>query len=200
MESTFWLVFFGLFFAMLALRFYYAGKQWRRGETSWQRRRQGAEREGRWSAPFRALMFASLMLVIAGMIFDPPWLSWMYVKLPDWLRWIGAVTAALFLALLVWVHHFLGREWSTDVTVLREHKLVTNGPYRWVRHPMYTALNGLFIGLVLLSANWVLGLHTLLTLVFMLRRIPLEEGMLVEQFGDVYRNYMQRTGRWLPKL
>jgi protein-S-isoprenylcysteine O-methyltransferase Ste14 len=193
-------LFFGLFFAMLAVRFYYAGKQWRRGETSWQRRAQSADREGRWGAPFRAVMFASLMLVIAGMAFDPPWLSWMYIRLPDGLRWAGAVTAALFLVMLVWVHHFLGREWSIDVIVLREHKLVTSGPYRWVRHPMYTALNGLFIGLVLLSANWLLGLYTLLTLAFMVRRVPLEEGMLLEQFGDEYRRYMARTRRWLPKL
>lgn len=185
---------------MLGVRFYYAGAQWRRGETSWQRRTQSAEREGRWGAPFRAVMFISLMLVILGMIFDPPWLSWMYLVLPDWLRWSGAVIAALFLVMLVWVHRFLGREWSTDVTVLQEHKLVTDGPYRRVRHPMYTALNGFFIGLVLLSASWLLGLYTLLTLVFMIRRIPLEEGLLVEQFGDEYRRYMERAGRWLPKL
>jgi protein-S-isoprenylcysteine O-methyltransferase Ste14 len=78
--------------------------------------------------------------------------------------------------------------------------LVTSGPYRWVRHPFYTVTFGGIIALSLLTANWFLGLMTLLMLSVIIKRTDTEEAKLIERFGEAYRQYMQRTGRFLPRF
>jgi protein-S-isoprenylcysteine O-methyltransferase Ste14 len=80
------------------------------------------------------------------------------------------------------------------------HTLITDGPYHWVRHPMYTAFATVFTGLFLLSANWFVGASA--TIAFgavMMVRTPREEHLLIEVFGPKYRAYMDRTGRFLPR-
>lgn len=78
-----------------------------------------------------------------------------------------------------------------------EHELVTGGPYRWVRHPLYAVGSSFFVSLSLVAANWFMGLSSLSVL---LVRLPKEEEKLIERFGDEYRQYMKRTGRLLPGL
>jgi protein-S-isoprenylcysteine O-methyltransferase Ste14 len=120
------------------------------------------------------------------------------VPLPAWIRWLGAGLAVVSLPLLVWAHGALGRHWSTNLQFEASHNLITTGPYRWVRHPMYTVLFSFFTGLGLLSANGlIIGL---VAVVVIGARIPKEEAMMVAQFGDTYQTYMQRTGRLLPRL
>ncbi len=81
------------------------------------------------------------------------------------------------------------------------YALVTNGPYRFIRHPMYAAIFLIGIGISLHSANWIVALAYLLPVTGMyLFRISDEEEMMIEQFGDEYREYMRRTGRLVPKL
>lgn len=76
-----------------------------------------------------------------------------------------------------------------------------DGPYRYARHPMYTALFLIGIGLALLSANWVVGVSYLGSVLIMyLARISAEEQMMSEQFGEAYREYSERTGRLMPPL
>ncbi|MGW8251833.1 MAG: methyltransferase family protein, partial [Anaerolineales bacterium] len=77
---------------------------------------------------------------------------------------------------------------------------VTYGPYRWVRHPLYTVGFMMFIGLSLLAANWFIALMLVLGFVPLAMRTPIEEAHLVERFGDEYRRYMRRTGRYLPRF
>jgi len=125
------------------------------------------------------------------------WASW---PLPAWLRWAGLVPAFAAFALLEWCHATLGRNWSGRVQVLKEHELVVGGPYRWVRHPMYTAGLMASASALLLSANWLVGGSWLaLHGCQFAGRIPLEERLMVQQFGDTYRQYMRRTGRLLPR-
>ena len=79
--------------------------------------------------------------------------------------------------------------------------LVTDGPYRWIRHPMYTAFYVLHIAVFFLTANWFIGLTWLagLTIIIVLR-VKREEAMLLARFGDKYNSYMERTGRFLPHI
>ncbi len=126
------------------------------------------------------------------------WASW---PLPAWLRWAGLGLACAAFALLEWCHATLGRNWSGRVQLLKEHALVVGGPYRWVRHPMYTAGLIASASALLLSANWLVGGSWLAMHVCQFAgRIPLEERLMVQQFGDTYRQYMRRTGRLLPRL
>jgi protein-S-isoprenylcysteine O-methyltransferase Ste14 len=79
--------------------------------------------------------------------------------------------------------------------------LIQHGPYRWVRHPMYTTLFLMGWGWFILTANWFVGLPLMMGIVLVvLSRVNKEEAVLVDLFGNEYKEYMQRTGRFLPKL
>lgn len=126
------------------------------------------------------------------------WASW---PLPAWLRWAGLGLAVGAFALLEWCHATLGRNWSLRVQLLKDHQLVVDGPYRRVRHPMYTAGLLANASVLLLSANWLVGgswlaLHSCQ----FVGRIPLEERLMLQQFGETYRQYMRTTGRLLPRI
>ena len=82
----------------------------------------------------------------------------------------------------------------------QEHQVITSGPYSRVPPPLYTAIYGLGLSLALVSANWFFVAFLVLSLVGLCLRVPKEERMLLDQFGDEYRAYMQRTGRFFPKL
>jgi len=73
--------------------------------------------------------------------------------MPAWSRWLGVALGIVSLQLFGWTHHALGRNWSTRLVIKEGHSLVTSGPYRWVRHPMYTAIFGSWLAIFLLSAN-----------------------------------------------
>ncbi len=80
-----------------------------------------------------------------------------------------------------------------------QDSLVTYGPYRWVRHPMYSFSFLLFFGFSLLSANWFIGLTVIVGLAILVARTSIEESKLIEEFDDEYREYMKRTGRFFPR-
>lgn len=82
-----------------------------------------------------------------------------------------------------------------------QHRLVTRGVYRFVRHPMYTSFFVSGIGQALLLANWIAGPAALVAVaVLVIVRVPNEEAMMIGQFGDEYRDYMRRTGGIVPRL
>jgi protein-S-isoprenylcysteine O-methyltransferase Ste14 len=99
---------------------------------------------------------------------------------------------------LIRVHQTLGNYWSTNLQIQDRHHLIEEGPYHSVRHPMYTALANIFIGLGLVSGLWPWILLALLGIAFFITRVPKEEKMMLEEFGDEYKDYMQRSGRFLP--
>jgi protein-S-isoprenylcysteine O-methyltransferase Ste14 len=139
------------------------------------------------------------VLTLFTYIVAQAWLAWASLPLWVWARWSGVVPGVAALALFVWAHLCLGSNYSKWLVVHSEHTLVTHGPYRWVRHPMYTAFYLLHAAVLLLSANWFLGLTWIvgLTLVIV-ARVRREEAILVARFGDDYVEYAARTNRFLP--
>jgi len=133
-------------------------------------------------------------------VISPAAMSWSTLSIPQELRWIGAIFAVSSLPLLYWVMHSLGKNLTDTVVTRAEHTLVTTGPYRWVRHPFYTVVFSSLFSLSLVAANWLIGLLTLLMLLVIMKRTDTEEAKLIERFGEAYRNYMQRTGRFLPRF
>jgi protein-S-isoprenylcysteine O-methyltransferase Ste14 len=128
------------------------------------------------------------------------WLRPFRWSLPGWVRWSGAGAMLLGDILLFWAHRELGPHWSPLLEVYRDHQLVTSGPYRLVRHPMYTAWLLLSAGLSLLSANAVLAVTWIGGLLVVLAvRLPAEERMMVQAFGNAYREYQARTGALFPR-
>jgi protein-S-isoprenylcysteine O-methyltransferase Ste14 len=85
------------------------------------------------------------------------------------------------------------------VAIREQHELVTAGPFRWVRHPLYAIGTTFFASLSVVAANWFMALASLSVLVMLLVQLP-EEERLLERFGGEYAEYMERTGRLLPRL
>jgi len=122
-------------------------------------------------------------------------------SLPNWVGWVGAVLFGLAIWLLWRSHADLGRNWTITLGIRDEHTLVTEGVYKYIRHPMYAAHLLWIIAQVLMLHNWIAGYSFLVVAVPQyLLRVDDEEQMMLEQFGEGYREYMQRTGRIIPHL
>jgi protein-S-isoprenylcysteine O-methyltransferase Ste14 len=101
--------------------------------------------------------------------------------------------------LFYWSHADLGTNWSITLEVREEHRLITQGVYRWVRHPMYSALTLYSVGQALVIPNLVAGLTNLIVFAVLLAlRVGAEERMMAQQFGDEYAAYTARTKRLVP--
>jgi protein-S-isoprenylcysteine O-methyltransferase Ste14 len=141
------------------------------------------------------------LIALAAYLINPSWMGSYSVVLPTWLRWIGALLAVFGVPLLLfWTFHSLGKNLTDTVVTRREHTLVTHGPYRWVRHPFYDVVLLGVVAMSLLTANWLLALVGLTAFTMLVVRTRIEEEKLIERFGDQYRDYMARTGRFLPHL
>jgi protein-S-isoprenylcysteine O-methyltransferase Ste14 len=113
--------------------------------------------------------------------------------------WLGLLFAIAALVMFQLTHRALGRNWSISLDVREDHQLITDGIYRKIRHPMYSAFWLWAVAQALLLPNWVAGFAGLIgfgTLFF--GRVAREERMMLETFGDGYREYMARTGRVIP--
>jgi protein-S-isoprenylcysteine O-methyltransferase Ste14 len=129
------------------------------------------------------------------------WLGFADYTLPVWAGWLGAATFAFALWIVWRSHRDLGRNWSPTLQVREGHRLVTEGIYRTIRHPIYASQWLWAAAQALLLWNWVAGLAGLVTfLPVYLYRVPTEERMMLDHFGPEYRAYMQRTGRVLPRV
>jgi protein-S-isoprenylcysteine O-methyltransferase Ste14 len=123
-----------------------------------------------------------------------------HVGLPGWVRGGGLVVAVLAFWLIRWADVTLGENISFTVEVRPSQRLVREGPYRWVRHPIYLGALLFFGGLGLLTANVLsLGLMVGGWLVIMVPRIPREEALLLCHFGKEYQQYQQQVGRLWPR-
>ena len=136
--------------------------------------------------------------VVAWLI-DPGLLPGPRLALPEAARVAGVAFALSVPPLLAWVFSSLGMNVTDTVVVRRNATLVTRGPYRWVRHPMYGCVALVFLALALLTASVLCAALGSLVLAFLALRTPIEEARLVERFGDAYRDYGARTGRFVPR-
>lgn len=134
-------------------------------------------------------------------VINPDWLAFASLPFPDWVRWIGVAIALAGFALLQWAQATLGKNWSDTPRMMKEQTLITSGPYRFIRHPIYTAFLLILGSTFFISANWLIGLcWTGMTVLEILSRIQFEESLMLEYFGEQYRDYMKTTGRLLPKV
>ena len=145
-----------------------------------------------------------LPLVVAGWLLATP-------ALPHWLtRPIlhrslalvisGVVLTALGLALTVWARRLLGANWSAQVTVKQDHELIRNGPYRSVRHPIYSGLLLAFLGSALARDDWRGLLALVIVWLALWRKWRLEERFMRETFGPAYSEYTASTPAVIPRL
>lgn len=178
-----------------------AVRVWFRFSTGAFRERLYADREEWHFIALRGVFGLPLAAATVLYVFRLPWAPWSFVGLPGWLRWTGAGLGLAAVALIAVVHRALDGSFSPTIHLRRHHVLVTTGPYRFMRHPMYTAYLVLFVGAFLLSANWAIGAGgagVILTL--MTFRLAGEERRLEERFGGAWIAYRSATGAFLPRL
>ena len=128
----------------------------------------------------------------------PSVLGWARLALPVSVRWVGVVVIVAAVALLCWMFVSLGRNLTDTVVTRREATLVQHGPYRYIRNPMYSGLMLLGVGIGLAMENVSIPATMLGVFVLQAIRTRTEEKYLIERFGDSYRDYMRRVGRFLP--
>ena len=138
-------------------------------------------------------------LAVIGYLINPASMAWSSLALPQGLRWTGVGIFAIAVALLAWMLPSLGTNLTDTVVTRVTHTLVTHGPYRWVRHPFYDAITLLILASSLMAANWFLFVTGSLVVLLIVIRTGTEEAHLLARFGDAYRTYARRTGRFLPK-
>ena len=145
----------------------------------------------------------ALIALLASLIYIafPHRIAWASFSLPVWARWAGIPIAVLGFGLIENAQGALGANWSDTPVLTKGQTLSTEGPYKWLRHPIYSAFLLILSAPLLLSSNWLLGFAwILMTSLDVNSRANFEEGILLTRFGDKYQRYMKETGRFLPRI
>lgn len=187
------LIGFVLFTSALAISGYHRKRAERDGSTI------ARTDEGVAALVSRIVVAIPLLFAILLYVFWPSSIAWAEVSIPEWVRWSAAVVGVLAVAASAWTLRSLGSNISPTVLTKGGQRLITRGPYRWVRHPLYASgiLLLISIGIMARSAlilGWTLvAVGALLAVV-----IPREERHLVDRFGSAYDEYRRQTGALLP--
>lgn len=164
--------------------------------------KQEVKREQLWHmlalAMFGPFWFGGIILNI----FIPSWIMFLSIPLPDLFRLFMAGVSALSIPFVLWSYQTLGRNWvhaldPSQFLRKRDDKLVTTGPYKYVRNPNYLGSFKFIITLALVASNLLILIPALVLIAIIYMQIGKEEQMLLNRFGDKYREYMKRTPRMI---
>jgi protein-S-isoprenylcysteine O-methyltransferase Ste14 len=129
-----------------------------------------------------------------------PLLNERFAPLALWLAVLGATLTFAGLAFAIWARFVIAGNWSSYVELKRDHELIIAGPYRWVRHPIYTGLLLAFIGSALAVGEWRGLLAVAIVAASFWRKLKLEEAVMRRQFGETYARYAARVPALIPFL
>ncbi|MCC7118783.1 MAG: isoprenylcysteine carboxylmethyltransferase family protein [Anaerolineales bacterium] len=154
------------------------------------------------SAMMTAIKFGGLILWLSPLVYliNPAWMDWSKIGLPESIRWLGVGTGILCTFGIYWLFSSIGRGITPTSATRKEHRLVTHGIYKYIRHPLYTIGSSFILSFGVMADNWFIAMFGILAFILMAIRAPKEEANLIEKFGDEYREYMKRTGKFLPRL
>ncbi len=143
-----------------------------------------------------------ITMVVLPLIFTAtPWLDFANYNLPGWLGWLGVIFLMGALVVFAKAHLDLKSNWSPSLEIYDGHTLVTNGIYKYIRHPMYASQWLWVIAQILLLQNWLAGpIDFIFFIPFYIIRVRAEEKMMVDQFGEAYHQYKIKTGGVIPKF
>lgn len=145
-------------------------------------------------------------LIIAGLLLGPgewfghTWLRENFVEHTDLVGIIGASIAWLGTLLACWSRFLLGKNWSVSVQLKKDHELIKTGPYKIIRHPIYTAILLLFLGNVIIVGDYRGILALVIVFISLWRKLKLEERWLAENFGENYIQFKAKTQALFPLI
>jgi protein-S-isoprenylcysteine O-methyltransferase Ste14 len=204
-EIFFRIAFFVILFSFAYVMTSYTQKAKARKESASTRVQLHHEHEVPLLLRIRQIFGISFYLGVLVWTFAPGYMEWSALALPVWVRWTGLALGLLSITLNAWSHKTLSQKLGEDfdpvLRLLKVPALVKEGPYATMRHPIYLAFLMMQISVLLLTSNWFIGLSGIAIIVAVIAiRVPEEEKMLIEQFGDEYRTYRKKTGALLPRL
>jgi len=200
-KIAFFVVFFSFAYVMTA----YTRKAKARKEDRATRLKMHDEQEVPLLLRLRQIFGLPFYLGVLVWTFAPRFMEWSALALPTWVRWAGLGLGLIAVFINAWSHRTLsqrlGEDFDPALRLLAVPALVREGPYATLRHPIYLAFLLMQISVLLLTANWFIGLCGIAIILSVIAiRVPEEERLLTQQFGDEYRDYMKRTGRYLPRF
>ncbi len=148
------------------------------------------------------IKIGGLILWLSPLVYliNPNWMNWSKIGLSESIRWLGVGIGILCVLGVYWLFSSIGSGISPTSATRKEHQLSTKGPYRWVRHPLYTIGSMLILSFGAMADNWFIAMLGGMAFLGMAARTPIEEANLIEKFGEEYREYMKHTGKFFPKL
>lgn len=150
---------------------------------------------------FRAFVGVVFYAALIGWLFDVSWLRWAYFSADVRVRVAAAILLVPTIVFFAWSFAAIGTNYRGGVGLHAEHSLVTSGPYRYVRHPIYVAFITLMVLVMGISGDWLLGISGLvLVITIAMVRIPIEERELAARFGTEWLTYTCRTGMIVPRI
>ena len=157
-----------------------------------------AERESVYSRLSHYLPLAIAIYLLAAPYVPIAPLSYRFVPLALWPIRLGAALTFAGIAFAIWARIRLAGNWSSDVTLKRDHELTVDGPYRWVRHPIYTGILVALAGTALAVGEWRGVLAVVLAFAAYWRKLRIEEALMRRQFGEAYARYADRVPALIP--
>jgi len=198
-ETSFRIAFLILFVILITMRVYFMVRVRRSGGRIMPDGQAVAREGGRGVLVIRVIGFFALMIFLVMYFLGANWIDAFSFPLPGWLRWTGFALGVVAVIFWTWTQVTLDTQWSAQLQLTKDHHLITAGPYALIRHPLYAGIFGWCVALPLLTANWIFVAVCVLSILGLLWRVPKEEQMMIEAFGDEYKAYTQRTGRFFPK-
>ncbi|MHA1945482.1 MAG: isoprenylcysteine carboxylmethyltransferase family protein [Candidatus Hodarchaeales archaeon] len=160
--------------------------------------KEGIDKIGGLMGIIMSVGIIGMFIAIIIYLIAPSWFLWSQFPLPASLRIIGVITGLFSIPLLIWTHKTLGKYYAPVLELKEEHTLINEGPYTFVRHPMYSVFILFTLSMALITSNLFVMIFTLIVVIpfpFIARK---EEKMLLNELGSEYQYYMERTGRFFP--
>ncbi|MFX1254319.1 MAG: isoprenylcysteine carboxylmethyltransferase family protein [Promethearchaeota archaeon] len=190
------IVVYGLF---ASIRIYYRTRS-TAPKQSEAKEREGINKIGGVAGITMSIGVIGMLISVILYLIALPWLNWSQLPIPSLIRWIGIGLGISSLPLIIWIHRTLGKYYSAVLELKEEHILIKWGPYSRIRHPMYTTFIIFALSIALISANLFVIAFCILIVISFPSIAKQEEQMLIDLFGDEYRNYIKQTGRFFPRI
>jgi protein-S-isoprenylcysteine O-methyltransferase Ste14 len=132
--------------------------------------------------------------------FSRGWLTTRFVPASPSIGKFGVTVTVVGIAFAIWARWHLGENWSATVTLKEGHELISSGPYRYIRHPIYSGMLVAFVGTALALGEYRALISVGIVLVAFYTKAKKEERFLTQEFGEKFREHSRRTGMFLPKF